>query len=112
MAAPNEANGDADSDYGSDFSAGEEAIVAELLARAQRQESQPPPLALTDINDDERPRHLHLPLGRDAGHELGVAAGAGADEAPRREGSDVLAMRVDSDRSSTQAHQTGARPFH
>ena len=109
MATSNEASGDADSDYGSDFSAGEEAIVAELLARAQRQESQPPLLALTDNNDEARPRHLHLPVNRDAGHDSSAAIGAGADATGGGEGNDLLAVRIDS-YSTPQADQTGARP--
>ena len=75
---------DPGSDYGSDFTAEEEDLVSELLAKLPSQQASPSNLAVTNIEDDEAPGTAKLPriLGRErwsrSGTPLSTAKKAGA----------------------------------
>ena len=110
MAPSASSSDDTSSDYGSDFSAGEEALVKDLIARAERQASQPPPLALTDLEDDERPRHLHLPRDRASDAAKRDENSPPAQAAGGPPGEPLLAVRVDGRRESDNDGGTATAP--
>lgn len=75
---------DPGSDYGSDFTAEEENLVNELLAKLPSQQASSSNLAVTDIEDDEEPGAAKVPriLGRErwsrSGTPLSTPKEAGA----------------------------------
>lgn len=65
---------DPGSDYGSDFTAEEEDLVNELLAKLPTQQDSSSNLAVTNIDDDEEPGAAKVPrvLGRERWSRIGT----------------------------------------
>ncbi len=89
---------DPGSDYGSDFTAEEEDLVSELLAKLPSQQASPSNLAVTNIEDDEAPGTAKLPriLGRERWSRSGTPLSKEAGPSIKMDGDGGTANGEDS----------------